>query len=64
MRLSLFFSLFLSTGFSSMVSLSASDLAVGQPFPALVLPSLEDGEPLSASGFQDKKTVLHIWASW
>jgi hypothetical protein len=37
---------------------------VGEPFPHLVLPSLEDGSPLSVTSFRGKKLVLHIWASW
>jgi len=37
---------------------------VGEPFPLLVLPSLEDGSPLSVASFRGKKLVLHIWASW
>jgi hypothetical protein len=37
---------------------------VGEPFPRLVLPSLEDGSPLSVASFGRKKLVLHIWASW
>ena len=37
---------------------------VGEPFPRLVLPSLEDGSPLSVTSFPGKKLVLHIWASW
>ncbi len=37
---------------------------VGEPFPRLVLPSLEDGSPLSVASFPGKKLVLHIWASW
>jgi hypothetical protein len=52
------------TGLASMNALSASQLTVGQPFPSLLLPSLQDGKPLSATDFQGKKTVLHIWASW
>jgi hypothetical protein len=37
---------------------------VGESFPKLVLPSLEDGSPLSVTSFRGQKLVLHIWASW
>lgn len=51
-------------GFVSMNALPASDVAIDKPFPALLLPSLLDGKPLSVKDFRGKKTVLHIWASW
>ena len=37
---------------------------VGQTFPNLVLPSLEDGRPLSLAQFRGQKLILHIFASW
>lgn len=39
-------------------------ILVGQPFPAIVLPSLADGEPMSIRDFRGEKVVLHIFASW
>jgi len=39
-------------------------LKVGETFPLVLLPSLEDGEPLSIADFKGDKLVLHIWASW
>lgn len=39
-------------------------LEVGQPFPEIVLPSMEDGEPMSIANFRGKKVVLHVFASW
>lgn len=39
-------------------------IEVGQPFPAIVLPSLDDGEPMSIRDFRGEKVVLHIFASW
>ncbi len=39
-------------------------IEVGQPFPAIVLPSLTDGEPMSIRDFRGEKVVLHIFASW
>ena len=38
--------------------------SVGEPFPDLVLPSLEDGRPVSIAHFQGTKVVLHVFASW
>jgi hypothetical protein len=37
---------------------------VGQSFPNWVLPSLEDGRPLSLAQFRGQKLLLHIFASW
>ena len=37
---------------------------VGEPFPDLKLPSLDDGAPLSVSAFRGKKIILHVFASW
>ncbi|MEE9217567.1 MAG: hypothetical protein V3U98_00715 [Acidobacteriota bacterium] len=42
----------------------ALELRVGQPFPALVLPGLEDGRPLSLADFRGQKVLLHVFASW
>ena len=39
-------------------------IEIGQPFPKILLPSLEDGSPGSVADFLGKKLVLHIWASW
>ena len=41
-----------------------SGLQVGQPFPRLTLPALEDGQPSSLADFRGEKVILHIWASW
>lgn len=37
---------------------------VGQPFPNIAFPSLEDGSPASIANYQGKKVLLHIFASW
>jgi hypothetical protein len=42
----------------------ADDIEVGKPFPMLMLPSLDGGQPLSVASFEGQKRVLHIWASW
>lgn len=39
-------------------------LAVGEPFPTLILPALEDGRPRSLSEFRGRKVILHVFASW
>lgn len=38
--------------------------AIGEPFPDLTLPSLEDGSPASITVFRGKKIILHVFASW
>ena len=37
---------------------------VGEPVPDLVLPSAEDGSPLSLADYRGEKLVLHVFASW
>jgi len=39
-------------------------LEIGMPFPDLVLPSLEDGRPVSFAEFRGQKVVLQVFASW
>ena len=45
-------------------ALAAPPLEVGQPFPDLVLPALDDGRPLSIGDLRGKKVVLLVFASW
>jgi hypothetical protein len=40
------------------------ELRVGETFPTISLPSLDDGRPMSVRDFRGKKLVLNIWASW
>jgi hypothetical protein len=40
------------------------ELKVGQPFPEIVLPSLEDSRPSSITQFRGQKLIVHIFASW
>ena len=37
---------------------------VGEPFPSLAFPSLEDGKPTSLADFRGHKVILHVFASW
>ena len=41
----------------------AAEIRVGEPFPEIVLPTL-DGEMRSIADFRGKKVVLHVFASW
>ncbi len=45
-------------------SAQSPQFEVGQPFPDIVLPSLEDGRPASIADFRGKKVILHVFASW
>lgn len=45
-------------------SSSEIGLKVGQTFPSLALPSLEDGRPRSITEFRGEKLILHVFASW
>jgi hypothetical protein len=42
----------------------SAEFRVGQVFPTMVFPSLEDGRPRSVADFRGKKLILHIFASW
>jgi hypothetical protein len=37
---------------------------MGQPFPTLSFPALEDGRPRSIADFRGKRVILHVFASW
>lgn len=37
---------------------------IGEPFPTLALPSLDDRKPTSISDFRGQKLILHVFASW
>ena len=41
-----------------------SPFRVGQPFPKLTLPALEDGQPASIRDYRGRKVILHVFASW
>ena len=49
---------------SASFSWGGPQIAVGEKFPELALPSLDDGAPLSVASFRGQTVVLHIWASW
>lgn len=38
-------------------------ITVGEPFPELVLPTL-DGQPMSLASMRGHRTMLHVFASW
>ena len=42
----------------------SSRFKVGQPFPNLVFPSVDNGRPTSIAQYRGKKVLLHIFASW
>jgi len=39
-------------------------LEIGQPFPTMAFPAIEDGQPRSITEFRGQKLILHIFASW
>ncbi len=45
-------------------AMASTELEIGQPFPDLVLPALEDGRPRTLAEFRGQKLVLYIFASW
>ena len=53
----------LSVG-SAAAQTSVGRIRVGEPFPDLYLPALEDGGPRSVREFRGQKLALHVFASW
>ncbi|MBI4539384.1 MAG: hypothetical protein HY704_07745 [Gemmatimonadetes bacterium] len=43
---------------------SIPGFAVGQSFPTLAFPALEDRRPRSIADFRGNKVILHVFASW
>ncbi len=37
---------------------------VGQPYPGIAFPRLDDGRTASLVDFRGKKLLLHVFASW
>lgn len=54
----------LSTALLAPAGAAAVQVRVGERFPALVLPSVADGSPLSVEQFRGRKVLLHQFASW
>jgi len=52
------------SGVGLAASAESLSIRVGEPFPAVVLPSVEDGETMSLEAFRGQKLMLHIFASW
>ena len=38
--------------------------SVGDAFPLIALPALEDGRARSIADFRGRKVILHVFASW
>jgi len=45
-------------------SANAPRIAIGEPFPNLVLPAVEGGAARSIADFRGQKLALHVFASW
>ncbi len=54
----------LVTGSQVAMPQDPSRFKVGQRFPDLVLPSIDNGRPTSIAAYRGKKVLLHIFASW
>lgn len=39
-------------------------IEVGEPFPDIVLPALDDGSARRISDYRGHKLILHVFASW
>lgn len=37
---------------------------VGEPFPEVALPTLDDGSLTTMAAFRGEKVILHVFASW
>ncbi len=47
-----------------LLAVQSAPFEVGRPVPALTLPSITDGKPMSLAEFRGQKVMLHVWASW
>ena len=63
----------LATGLGVILAIAASasgqgkpevGLEVGQPFPEIVLPTIDGEEPMSIASFRGEKVFLILFASW
>lgn len=41
-----------------------ASVEVGQPFPIMLLPRIEDGLPDTIVNYRGQKLIMHIFASW
>ncbi len=41
-----------------------ASIEVGQPFPVMMLPRIEDGLPDTLVNYRGQKLIMHIFASW
>jgi len=51
-------------GHAAVAADEAVRLEVGQPFPIILLPRLEDGLPDTLVNYRGQKLIMHIFASW
>ena len=58
--------LFLAAVLSMSPALAASlgAIEMDRPFPDILLPDLETGQPSSLAVFKGERVVLHVFASW
>ncbi len=47
-----------------LLAVPSTPFELGRPVPALTLPSITDGEPMSVADFRGQKVMLRVWASW
>ena len=47
-----------------LLAVQSAPFELGRPVPALTLPSISDGTPMSVADFRGRKVMLHVWASW
>jgi len=47
-----------------LLAAQSAPFEVGRVVPALTLPSITDGKPMSLADFRGQKVMLHVWASW
>jgi len=56
----------LSAGIALTTSVPAASgtLDPGTIFPTIALPRIDDGQPVSITGFRGRRLMLHLFASW
>lgn len=44
--------------------IESTALEVGKPFPIILLPRMDDGQPDTIVNYRGQKLIMHIFASW
>lgn len=58
------FQLMLAVSTAGTLAAEVTNIQLNEPFPSIVLPSVEDGSAMSVEQFRGQRLMLHVFASW